>query len=145
MLMGTKSRGELSLVYWAENAQFDLSLIMQMMWCWRCKMVLPMLDEEEFSVVSSLYAQGMRATKEFRQKHNIPLSEASIEDRFRPVREAYQRLTGWEEQHENAVMHHRISIYGAPCDGCGKPLRTPRASFCAACGRGVSSRSDEMI
>ena len=107
-----------------------------MMWCWRCKMVLPMLDEEEFSVVSNLYSQGMRGTKEFREKHNIPLSDAPIKELFRPVREAYQRLTGWEEeQHQNAVMHHRISIYGPPCEGCGKPLRTPQASFCAACGR----------
>jgi hypothetical protein len=31
-------------------------------------MALPMLDEEEFSVVSSLYSQGMKATKEFREK-----------------------------------------------------------------------------
>jgi hypothetical protein len=115
---------------------------MKMMWCWRCKMALPMLDEEEFSIVSNLYSQGTKATKEFRERHNIPLSEASIEDRFRPVREAYQRLTGWREQPENAVMHHRISIYGPPCTGCGKPLRTPRASFCAACGKRVSNSQE---
>jgi hypothetical protein len=92
--------------------------------------------------VSSLYSQGMNATKEFREKQNIPLAEALTDDRFRPVREAYQRLTGWQAQHEKAVMHHRISIYGPPCTGCGKPLRTPQASFCAACGKHVSNRQE---
>ena len=79
---------------------------MKMMWCWRCKMALPMLDEDEFSVVSCLYSQGDEGDERISKKQNVPLSEASIEDRFRPVREAYQRLTGWQEQHENAVMHH---------------------------------------
>ena len=105
-------------------------------------MDVPMLDEAEFAVVSDLYSQGMKATKEFRQKHNLPLGECSIGERFRPVREAYERMTGMAELHENAIMHHRISIYGVPCESCSKPLRTPRASFCAACGkqRGSSER-----
>ena len=94
-----------------------------------------MLDEEEFAVVSNLYSQGMSTTKEFREKYNIPLSRVPIEERFRPVREAYKRITGMDEPNHNAIMHHRISIYGPPCQRCGKPLRTPRASFCAACGK----------
>ncbi len=111
---------------------------MQIMWCWRCKMDVPMLDEEEFAVVSNLYSQGMRATKGFRKEHGLPLSGVpieEIEERFRPVREAYKRMTGTDEPNHNAIMHHRISIYGSPCERCGKPLRTPRASFCAACGK----------
>jgi hypothetical protein len=39
-------------------------------------MALPMLDEEEFSVVSSLYSQGMKATKEFREEHNITIERS---------------------------------------------------------------------
>lgn len=115
---------------------------MKVMWCWRCKMEVPMLDEEEFAVVGKLYSEGMKATKEFREKHNLPLSECPIDERFRPVREAYERMTGMVESNHNAIMHHRISIYGSPCERCGKPLRTPRASFCAACGqeRGSSER-----
>lgn len=48
---------------------------MKVMWCWRCKMDMPMLDEEEFAIVEKLYSKGMSATKEFRLKHNLPLSE----------------------------------------------------------------------
>lgn len=46
----------------------------------------------------------------------------------------YERLTGFREIDPNAVMHHVASQYGPPCTSCGKPLRTPRASYCAACG-----------
>jgi hypothetical protein len=107
---------------------------MKVMYCWRCKMDVPMLDEKEFTVISELFSQGMHATKEFRQKYNLPSEGCSITERFRPVCEAYQKLTGFEETNHNAIMHHRISIYGQACKNCGKPLRTPQASFCAACG-----------
>jgi hypothetical protein len=83
-----------------------------------------MLDEEEFAIVGKLYSEGMSATQEFRLKHNLPLSECSIEERFRPVRDACERMTGIAESSHNAIIHHRISIYGPPCESCGKPLRT---------------------
>jgi hypothetical protein len=98
-----------------------------------------MLDETEFGQISELYSAGMRATKEFREKFQLPLGECSIEERFRPVRDAYERITGMADVHQNAIMHHRISIYGPPCKSCGKPLRTADASFCAACGQVVGS------
>jgi hypothetical protein len=47
---------------------------------------MPMLDEEEFECVYRLYDEGMRATKEFRQKWNIPLENATSEQRMWPVR-----------------------------------------------------------
>jgi hypothetical protein len=117
--------------------------VMKIMWCWRCRMDVPMLDEEEFDVVSNLYSQSMSATKEFRKRHNIPLSGAPINELFRPVREAYKQMTGMDEPNENAIMHHRISIYGPPCECCGKPLRTPRANFCAACGKACNYNEAE--
>jgi hypothetical protein len=106
-------------------------------------MDVPMLDEEEFAIMGKLYSEGMSATQEFRLKHNLPLNECSIEERFRPVRDAYERMTGIAESNHNAIMHHRISIYGPPCESCGKPLRTPRANFCAACGQVRDSNKRE--
>lgn len=107
------------------------------MWCWRCKMEMPMLDEEEFKIVNELYGQGFSAIKEFRQKYNLSLENCPIDERFRPMREKYKEITGFEETNHLAILHHRISIYGDPCEKCGKPLRTPQANFCAACGKTV--------
>jgi hypothetical protein len=98
-------------------------------------MDIPMLDESEFARISQLYSEGMRATKEFRQAHNLPLDKCPIDERFRPVREEYERLTGFKETNHNAIMHHRIALYGPPCPKCGKPFRTPKARFCAECGQ----------
>lgn len=94
-----------------------------------------MLDEVEYGAIAQLYSDSMRSSKEFREKHNLPLSEMTMDERFSPVCEAYFKMTGFRETVANAIMHHRISLYGSPCTACGKPLRSPKASFCAACGR----------
>lgn len=104
---------------------------MKVLWCWRCKLDVPMLDEEEFARVAGLY----RAAFSPRSPTAAPGTEhRSTEARFRPVCEEYERLTGFHETNANAVMHHRLSQYGPPCAHCGKPLRTPEARHCAACG-----------
>ena len=92
-----------------------------------------MLDEDEYAEVYRLYGGAMSATKEFRERWNIPLIEATREDRFRPLRDAYERLTGMKETNHNAIMHHRLSLYGPPCKQCQKPLRTPKAKLCGSC------------
>jgi hypothetical protein len=94
---------------------------------------MPMLDEEEFASVSELYREAMTATKEWRQRWEIPLEDVNIDQRFQPVRMRYEELTGMKDCHENAVMHHRISLYGPPCKQCKRPLRTPRAKLCGSC------------
>jgi len=107
----------------------------KVMWCWRCNMEVPMLDEAEFAVVEKLYSEGITNRKEFCLKHNVSFSKCPINEFFAPVQDAYERMTGMKESNHNAIMHHRISLYGVFCEHCGKPLRTPRASFCAACGQ----------
>jgi hypothetical protein len=94
---------------------------------------MPMLDEEEFASVSNLYREAMTATKEWRQLWKIRLENATVEQRFQPVRTRYEELTGMKNCHENAVMHHRISLYGSPCGHCKRPLRTPKAKLCGSC------------
>lgn len=106
---------------------------MKLLWSWRCKCEMPMLDEVEYAEVAQLYREGIRATKEFRERWGVPLKDALTEARFRPVRDAYERITGAKEVHENAIMHHRISLYGPLCKRCQKPLRTPRAKLCGSC------------
>jgi len=94
---------------------------------------MPMLDEEEYAEVLRLYGEGMHATKAFWQDWGIPLDTMSRELRMRPLLLRYEQMTGFKETEPNAVMHHRLSMYGPPCRRCGKPLRTPQAKLCGAC------------
>ena len=93
-----------------------------------------MLDEAEFSRVAAVYQRAMESIKRVREEGGLALGETSMQELLRPVCEAYTALTGFRETHANAVMHHRISMYGPPCPNCGKPFRTPTASFCTECG-----------
>lgn len=95
---------------------------MKVLYCWRCKMEVPMLEEDEYAEAHRLYGLHFR---------DLSLS---WEERFRELLDFYNDLTGFGETHPNAIMHHRVSLYGPPCENCGKPYRTPQASFCAACG-----------
>jgi len=95
---------------------------MKVLWCWRCKAEVPMLDEDEFKRVSS-------------QLH----TEASTKEQmFGDFLLEYKRITGIPETNPNAIFHHRASLYGRACSYCGKPLRSPLANVCASCGKPVA-------
>ena len=88
------------------------------LYCWRCGMDIPMLDEDDW-------------------KEMYPaLSRISIsDDKTKQLAlDFYFELTGFRETNINAIWHHIVDLYGPPCCECGKPLRTPRAKWCAACG-----------
>jgi hypothetical protein len=90
---------------------------MQMLWCWRCKREVPMLDPAEFRQVLS---------KRDLTKHNL-------REQFADLLAEYEKVTGFKETKPNAVYHHELALYGSPCKHCGKPLRTPRARICGSC------------
>jgi hypothetical protein len=91
---------------------------MEKLWCWRCKMELAMLDEEEYRIAYELYAKGMRNR-----------TDASRMERFRELLDFYYTVTGEVETEPNAIMHHRIAQYGPPCEECGlSSIRESRES-----------------
>lgn len=96
---------------------------MKILWCWRCKADVAMLDDEEFKRVSSLLNSGTKGGKTDRM--------------FGPLLREYERITGVHEVNRNAIYHHVLSMYGPPCAFCGKPLRTPRAKVCGFCMKPV--------
>jgi hypothetical protein len=107
---------------------------MRELWCWRCNRVVPMLDEGEWAEVEELLHAGRRSIKDYRQRYDLPLAEVATAEWSAPALNAYERVTGHRETDPEALRHHRLSLYGPPCENCGKPLRTPKAKMCAACG-----------
>ncbi len=112
---------------------------MKVMWCWRCRQDVPMLDEDEYNAIYQLYGECFRSAK---QKRDVPDGQQrpTLDDVFESVRTEYERMTGMADCHHDTILHHRIATYGPPCAYRGKPSRTPRAKFCAACGEPVSAR-----
>jgi hypothetical protein len=106
---------------------------MRMLWCWRCKAEMPMLDEEEFAQVADLHRDGLRAVKALRETGGAPLEAISMEVHFTSMLDRYEAITGYRETNPNTVWHHRLSLYGPPCTNCGRPLRTPKAKLCGSC------------
>ena len=94
---------------------------------------MPMLDESEYREVFRLYGEGISASKAFRQKWGLPADGMEKEIRFKPLLDRYEQMTGLRETNPNAVMHHRLSLYGPPCVRCGKPMRSPSAKLCGSC------------
>lgn len=106
---------------------------MRWLWCWRCKSEMPMLDEQEFAEIASLHRASMRAVKDYRNETAAPLKRVPLAERYSAMLTRYKEMTGYTETNPNAVMHHRLSLYGPPCSSCGKPLRTPKAKLCGSC------------
>jgi hypothetical protein len=90
-----------------------------------------MLDEAEWTAVTKPWAS---LPAEDGAAHGASAGAQGLRARLASIVGEYHQVTGFPETNANAIMHHRISLYGPPCTVCGKPLRTPRASFCAACG-----------
>jgi hypothetical protein len=105
---------------------------MKIMWCWRCKQEVPMLNEDEYNIIAQLYKEC--CDKSIQCERKGLRCKINLNQLFKPVVNEYERITGMKDSHHNAIMHHRISLYGEPCKVCGKPLRTPMATYCVACG-----------
>jgi hypothetical protein len=100
---------------------------MKMMWCWRCKTDVFMLDDDEYRQVMAVRGAGQ---------------QGSIKEKiYGPMLAEYERITGFYETNAIAIFHHRAPRYGPPCVSCGKPLRTPKAKLCGHCMKRVDQPS----
>lgn len=91
-------------------------------------MDVPMLDETEWDYLHGIYANNVLPLL---NSSNKSLTRPAI---WKPFLDAYYKITGFLETEPNAIWHHRLSLYGPNCVACDKPLRSPGANFCAACG-----------
>jgi len=94
-----------------------------------------MLDESEFEQMLIELMFGHDA-----MERGQPEAEA-----YRSALDIYEEFTGLRETNIRALYHHRIAMYGPPCERCGKPLRTPAARFCAACWHPVREPGQKFV
>lgn len=99
---------------------------MQLKYCWRRQKEVSVFDKEEASTLVKLFRQGM---------NNREKGLKGTNERFSALRTYYKTLTGVELETPNAIWSHMMR-YGPDCPRCEKPLRTPKARYCAACGFG---------
>ena len=122
---------------------------MKMLWCWRCRQEMPMLEAEEFALVQQARMHGMAVVeREARRRGrvlNLMPPDTLIARHHQPVLEMYWLLTGFAETNASAVWHHVVDQYGPPCPQCHKPLRTPQARFCVACGFGKDDATPDSL
>ena len=102
---------------------------MKILWCWRCKADVTMLEEDEYRRV----VMDRTAISEYLKDPTQNMGQLKVEW-FQRMCDGYEAITGVRESASSNVFHHRLADYGPPCSNCGKPLRTARAKFCAACG-----------
>ena len=96
-----------------------------------------MLEPAEAELVHRAHTGGMRVVEEEARRRGrilIPMQLDGVARHRQPLLEMYRLLTGFVETNPSAVLHHEVAQYGPPCPRCHKPLRTPLARFCAACG-----------
>jgi hypothetical protein len=114
----------------------------KLLYCWRCRMELPMLDEHEWEQMQPHLHGRSAHIMQYRRTYGVPLDEA-VRHGYDGALELYSAITGFRETNPNALWHHRASQFGPPCRVCGKPLRTPRAKLCAACGAPRDARASQ--
>ena len=118
-------------------------------YCWKCGRTAPFLGGAYVAEVSRLFSLCQLAHKSLlRLMEDDP--DADELDRVLDAREElpYQllldrffELTGDTETRYDHIPRHFDSAVGPDCTSCGRPLRTERASMCAACGAKVDSAS----
>ena len=108
-----------------------------------------MLEAAEFALVQQAREAGMavveREARRRKRVLNLTPPDGLIARHHQPVLEMYRLLTGFAETNVNAVWHHVADQYGPPCPQCHKPLRTPQARFCVACGFGQKDVTPDSL
>ena len=88
-----------------------LRSIVKVLYCWRCQRKVPMLEGAEEHEFLEAFRKGPAAALAY-----------------------YESVTGYRETVLGAIIHHKVSLFGPERRHCGKPLRTPDAKQCMACG-----------
>lgn len=102
-------------------------------YCWRCGRFVRGLSEWEYATYEGVYAS-------MKWSLNAALDRGELDDArraelMRPVEALCNYLSGEDGIESSHLFKHRARLYGPPCKGCGRNLRTKQAVQCVACGR----------
>ncbi|MCR9247756.1 MAG: hypothetical protein NXI31_22240 [bacterium] len=106
---------------------------MATVYCWKCDRDVAMFDEREWLRIRPLLDTGIRAVKDYRAEHGVPLAEVPMRGPYAELLAEHVRIAGHANVRPEDVWHHRRADHGPPCRRCGKPLRTPGATRCVLC------------
>lgn len=106
---------------------------MKKYFCWKCKIVMPFLEEDEWLQVSPLLADGVKAIKNYREKHGCDLHTARENCKPEAMLK-FEEMTGMPGIHLETIYHHRLKDWGQECPQCNHLLRTQKANVCTKCG-----------
>lgn len=97
-----------------------------------------MLEENEWLKVSPILDNMVLKIKEYRDVNKCGLKEAQLAVGKQAL-DIYSEITGISETNYLALYHHRLSLFGNECANCKHLLRTPKAKYCANCGKECES------
>ncbi len=101
--------------------------------CWRCKKVMPFLDEKEWRQISPVLDLAVKTVYAYRAKHDRDLHMPD-ESCLAVASMKFQELTGMANVNFWTIHHHRLKDWGKECPACGCLLMTPGARVCMHCG-----------
>jgi hypothetical protein len=113
----------------------------KIMYCWRAKKEVPMLDGMEWEVLYPRLIESIEDIQRHRSIHGSTIEQARAAGFGQAALDCYFQLTGYKETNPDFLWHYKASKYGPLCEHCGKPLRTPEAMLCAECGTSVPNPS----
>ena len=86
--------------------------------CWRCRMEVKMLDDDEFILCREAWFNGKKVVEEELLRRNIKdyvwLDKIETFEQFRYLLEMYKIITGEYESNPNAILHHHLPRFRLP-------------------------------
>ena len=88
-----------------------------------------MLADQEYVAIAASFQSSIRSVKSHRIETGVSLKTPSVAERFEPESKN-EAMPGYRETNENAIMHHRLSLYGPPCKRLRQtPANSPRKAL----------------
>jgi len=105
---------------------------------YRLKRKVWMLDDADYAPIGAAVDNYVNARKEVRRNGETRLGVAAEREDVAAIGQyalgLYEDKTGLVLAHPFDLRAVRAALYGPDCQFCSKPLRTPQAKLCAACG-----------